>query len=83
MPNATALAMRPFEKNAGSASALLGFIQMGLGALATIVIGLLNFKTVFPMAFCMLVCSLISLFMIIWSIRFFQKRKLARALANT
>lgn len=83
MPNATALAMRPFEKNAGSASALLGFIQMGLGALATIVIGLLNIKTVLPMASCMLVCSLVSLGMVAWSIRFFQKRKLARALANT
>jgi len=32
-PNASALAIGPFSKNAGSASALLGFTQMGTGAL--------------------------------------------------
>lgn len=31
-PNASALAMGPFTKNAGSASALLGFFQLGTGA---------------------------------------------------
>ena len=31
-PNASALAMAPFTKNAGSASALLGFFQLGIGA---------------------------------------------------
>ncbi|HEY1190415.1 MAG TPA: multidrug effflux MFS transporter [Gemmata sp.] len=32
-PNASALALTPFTKNAGSASALLGFFQLGVGAL--------------------------------------------------
>jgi DHA1 family bicyclomycin/chloramphenicol resistance-like MFS transporter len=32
-PNASALAMASFTKNAGSASALLGFFQLGIGAL--------------------------------------------------
>jgi DHA1 family bicyclomycin/chloramphenicol resistance-like MFS transporter len=32
-PNASALALAPFTKNAGSASALLGFFQLGIGAL--------------------------------------------------
>jgi DHA1 family bicyclomycin/chloramphenicol resistance-like MFS transporter len=31
-PNAAALALAPFSRNVGSASALLGFIQMGTGA---------------------------------------------------
>lgn len=31
-PNASALAIGPFTKNAGSASALLGFFQLGVGA---------------------------------------------------
>jgi MFS transporter, DHA1 family, multidrug resistance protein len=31
-PNASALAITPFSKNAGSASALLGFFQLGTGA---------------------------------------------------
>src|SRR5687767_2911817 len=81
MPNATALAMKPFEKNAGSASALLGFIQMGLGALATVVIGLLNIKTVLPMAMSMLACSVLSLSLIAWSIKFFGRKKLVETLA--
>ena len=81
MPNATALAMKPFEKNAGSASALLGFIQMGLGALATVVIGLLNIKTVLPMAMSMLACSLLSLSLIAWSIKFFGRKKLVETIA--
>ncbi len=32
-PNASALALAPFTKNVGSASALLGFFQLGIGAL--------------------------------------------------
>ncbi|HEU0118769.1 MAG TPA: multidrug effflux MFS transporter [Alphaproteobacteria bacterium] len=31
-PNAAAMAMAPFTKNAGSAAALLGFLQLGVGA---------------------------------------------------
>lgn len=59
MPNASALAMKPFEKNAGSASALLGFFQMGLGSLATVFVGVFDIKTVFPLALAILVCSLL------------------------
>lgn len=39
-PNASALALAPFSRNAGSASALLGFLQIGAGALASGVIGM-------------------------------------------
>lgn len=38
-PNASALAIAPFSKNAGSASALLGFFQLGTGALISTAIG--------------------------------------------
>ncbi len=38
-PNASALALEPFSKNAGSASALLGFFQLGMGALISTGIG--------------------------------------------
>ena len=82
MPNATALAMKPFEKNAGSASALLGFIQMGLGAVATIITGLLNITTVLPMTVCMLVCSLLALGTVIWSMKFFKRKRLVNVLVN-
>ena len=38
-PNAAAIALAPFSRNVGSASALLGFIQMGTGALISTGIG--------------------------------------------
>jgi DHA1 family bicyclomycin/chloramphenicol resistance-like MFS transporter len=47
-PNAAAIALTPFSKNVGSASALLGFIQMGTGALASTGVGLLNAQTSLP-----------------------------------
>lgn len=39
-PNAAALAISSFTKNAGSAAALLGFLQLGVGALISTGIGL-------------------------------------------
>jgi DHA1 family bicyclomycin/chloramphenicol resistance-like MFS transporter len=38
-PNASALAIAPFARNAGSASALLGFFQLGTGAVISTAIG--------------------------------------------
>jgi DHA1 family bicyclomycin/chloramphenicol resistance-like MFS transporter len=48
-PNASALAMAAFSKNAGSASALMGASQMGIGALATVALSLFNSHTALPM----------------------------------
>jgi len=41
-PNAAALALAPFSRNAGSAAALLGFLQAGTGALISTGIGVLG-----------------------------------------
>ncbi len=49
-PNSSALAMAPFAKNAGSASALMGSLQMGIGAIAAAFVSLLNAQHVFPVA---------------------------------
>ena len=57
-PNSSALSMAPFEKEAGSASALMGAIQMGFGALAAASVGLLNATTGMPMTGVMAICSL-------------------------
>ncbi len=43
-PNAAALALFPFEGNAGSAAALFGFLEMGGGALTSAGFGLLHFS---------------------------------------
>lgn len=56
-PNATAAAMAPYGKQAGSASALLGAVQFGLGALAGAVLGALHNGTAVPIAATIALCS--------------------------
>ena len=50
IPNATAAAMNLFPKLAGTASASLGTAQMGMGAVASFLFGLLHNGTSTPMA---------------------------------
>jgi DHA1 family bicyclomycin/chloramphenicol resistance-like MFS transporter len=47
-PNANALALAPFARNAGRASALMGFLQMGIGAIASMLVGALNVNGLLP-----------------------------------
>jgi DHA1 family bicyclomycin/chloramphenicol resistance-like MFS transporter len=65
-PNASALSMAPFGHNAGNASALMGFIQMSLGALMSAMVSVLHNGTTLPMtgvmAFCAVFASLIFTF---------------------
>ncbi|MGF7082510.1 multidrug effflux MFS transporter [Mucilaginibacter sp. UYCu711] len=49
-PNASALSLAPFHKNAGTASALLGALQLGLGALATFGVSVFDSRSAVPMA---------------------------------
>ncbi len=58
-PNTAALSMAPFSKNAGSASALMGATQMGLGSLASVAVSLFDTRTPVPMAAIMACTSLI------------------------
>lgn len=53
MPNATVLALAGSPKTAGSASALLGLMQFGLGAFVAPLVGLGGSGTALPMAFAM------------------------------
>ncbi|TXH53226.1 MAG: Bcr/CflA family efflux MFS transporter [Bacteroidia bacterium] len=55
-PNASALAIAPFSKNAGSASALLGCIQMAFGALSSGLVSYFQTGNALPMAIVMLLC---------------------------
>ncbi len=59
-PNALALSLAPFSKNAGSASALMGALQMGLGALASACIGFFEQTSAVPMVLIMTVTSVIA-----------------------
>ena len=49
MPNAMALALQPFTRNAGSASALIGSLQMVAGASASGLVSFLHNGTAIPM----------------------------------
>lgn len=64
-PNAAALCMAPFEKNAGTASALLGFIQIGIGGLISASAGLLPVNAVLAMALITMTTVLIAV-LILW-----------------
>lgn len=57
-PNSAALAMAPFTKGAGSASALMGAFQMACGAIASALVGLFFNGTAVPMAAIMAGCSI-------------------------
>jgi DHA1 family bicyclomycin/chloramphenicol resistance-like MFS transporter len=57
MPLATALAMQPMGRMAGSASALIGTFQFGLGAVAGAAVGLLHDGSAVPMAVVILCCG--------------------------
>lgn len=48
-PNTAGLSLAPFTKNTGSASALLGALQLGLGALASVLVGVLVKSSMVPM----------------------------------
>ena len=60
-PNAAALALAPFNKNIGSAAALLGFLQMGIGAMASTGVGLLHASSSLPIYAVMAATALIGL----------------------
>lgn len=48
-PNAAALSLAPFSKNAGSASALMGAVQMGMGTLISVIISMFEVPSATPM----------------------------------
>jgi DHA1 family bicyclomycin/chloramphenicol resistance-like MFS transporter len=58
-PNVTALALAPFDKAAGSASALLGTIQYTLGAAAGASVGMFHNGTAIPMTATMTTCAVV------------------------
>jgi DHA1 family bicyclomycin/chloramphenicol resistance-like MFS transporter len=60
-PNASALSLAPFSKNAGSASSLMGALTMGLGALASVAVSIFDTQSAIPMVAIMAGSSVIAL----------------------
>jgi DHA1 family bicyclomycin/chloramphenicol resistance-like MFS transporter len=59
-PNTSALALNPFSSLAGSASALLGCIQLGIGAIASILVSVFHNGSSLPMVGVMAGCAIVS-----------------------
>jgi MFS transporter, DHA1 family, multidrug resistance protein len=57
-PNASALSLAPFGHNAGSASALMGAIQMSIGACTSALVSFLQNNTALPMTGVMACCAI-------------------------
>ena len=60
-PNTAALTLAPFSKNAGTASSLMGAIQMGLGSLISVFISLFEKPSVTPLGIAFIISSVLSL----------------------
>lgn len=69
-PNSSALSMAPFTNHAGSASALMGAIQMGMGALASALVGMFTPHNAMPLTGVMAFCVVLA-----WVLLFFSTRK--------
>jgi DHA1 family bicyclomycin/chloramphenicol resistance-like MFS transporter len=60
-PNAAALALAPFDHNIGSASAMLGFLQIGVSSIASASIGLFDSHSLLPVVVILATTSWIGL----------------------
>ena len=69
-PNAAALSLAPFTRNAGSASALMGAFQMGAGTLISIAISLFEEPSVIPMVAAMAGSATLALIVLVMGRRF-------------
>ncbi len=67
IPNAMASALAPFPQIAGTASALLGFVQMAAASAAGFVVGLLLIDNPLPMVMTIAVCAAVSLLLFLLS----------------
>lgn len=65
-PNSSALAMAPFPLKAGSAAALMGFLQMGIGALASVCVGILKAQQLLPLSYIFVGTSVLSLVVLLF-----------------
>ena len=77
IPNSSALALAPFSRLTGSASALLGALQLGMGALASAIVSMLHNNSAMPMISVMVVSAVISLLILLSG-----KTRLKRKMTN-
>lgn len=73
-PNTSALALNPFSKSAGSASALLGSIQLSIGAVASALVSMFHNNTSIPMTSIMAFCAVSSYLILVFASKWTNKK---------
>ncbi len=68
-PNATALALAPFGKNAGRASALMGFLQMSIGAVFSTAVGIFGINRLLPVVAIVTTTASLGFAILLWGRR--------------
>ncbi|RYE15323.1 MAG: Bcr/CflA family efflux MFS transporter [Sphingobacteriales bacterium] len=68
-PNTAALTLAPFSKNAGTASSLLGALQLGIGSLVSTSVSLFNGVSVTPLALVLCSTSLVAFTILFTSLK--------------
>lgn len=58
LPNSSALTLAPFDSNTGTASSLLGALQLGFGAFASFVVSYATTDSIMPMVITMCICAI-------------------------
>ncbi len=76
-PNANALALAPFVKNIGSASALLGCTQIGIAALASSGVGIFDSGDIVPIIGLLTTTTSVALIILLIGLRSVDKASLA------
>jgi DHA1 family bicyclomycin/chloramphenicol resistance-like MFS transporter len=77
-PNTSALALAPFEKNAGTASSLLGASQMAIGSMVSVGVSLFKAKSAVPMASIIIVSSAMALCLVLIGRQFIKTKVVAK-----
>ncbi|HTF81053.1 MAG TPA: hypothetical protein VL947_04995, partial [Cytophagales bacterium] len=72
-PNTSALTMAPFSKNAGSASSLLGALQMSLGGIVSIGTSVVAIHSALPLALVMTAASVLAFIILITCSRYIKE----------
>ena len=75
-PNASALAIAPFTRLSGTASALLGALQLGLGSVTSALVSIFHGQTAMPMVAGMVICAVLSLLILYAGPLIFREEKI-------
>lgn len=65
-PNTAALALAPFTTSVGTAAAMMGFLQLGVGSVVSACVGLLGMKGSLPTALALSCSSVLGLAILLW-----------------